>query len=103
MIKFMIISWGQLSIIIFISMKQNDYKSLHEEIMEEVNNNPILTEEEIKEMMEPESEDEIRYEEELTEAMFKRILVIEEKIGRILSESEFKKVVTNEKIKREIL
>ncbi|MBD5260674.1 MAG: hypothetical protein HDS38_00895 [Bacteroides sp.] len=84
-------------------MKQNDYKSIHEEIMEEVNNNPILTEEEIKEMMEPESEDEIRHEEELTEAMFKRVFLIEEKIGRILSESEFKKVVTNEKIKRKIL
>ena len=88
---------------IFIGMEKHNNKSIHEEIMEEVNNNPILTEEEIKEMIEPMSEDEIRYEEAMTEALFKRVFLMEEKIGHILSESEFKEVVTDEKIKRIIL
>lgn len=49
-------------------MTKDNEKSMHELIMEEVERNPILTEEELAEMMEPESEDEIRREEELTEA-----------------------------------
>lgn len=78
-------------------------KTMHELIEEEVKSNPILTEEEIREMMEPESEEEIRREEELTEAIFNKTSLVEEKIGRFLSDDEFKQIVIEEKIKRNML
>lgn len=84
-------------------MKKSNKKLMHEMIMEEVNSNPILTEEEIRDMMETESEEEIRREEELNEAIFNRVEIIEEKNGRILSDTDFKKIVTEEKIKRKML
>lgn len=79
-------------------------KSMHEMIMEEVNRNPILTEEEVREMMEPESEEEIQREEELTEAIFNRVnKVIEESIEHTISDVEYNIIVTEEKIKRKML
>ena len=78
-------------------------KTMHEMIMEDVKRNPILTDEEIREMLEPESEEEIRQEEELTEAIFNRVSMLEERIGRILSVKEFRGIVSEEKIKRKML
>ena len=77
-------------------------KTMHEMIMEDVKRNPILTDEEIREMLEPESEEEIRQEEELTEAICDRIdLLIEEKHD--ISDEEFQKIVKEERIKRGML
>ena len=84
-------------------MEKKRKKTMHELIMEEVNSNPILTEEELKEMMEPESEEEILREEELNEAIFKKVELLEEKLGCPLSDDQFHKIVKEEKIKRKIL
>lgn len=80
-------------------MKEKKTKTMHEMIMEEVNSNPILTEEELRDMIYFPTEEEIRSEEELTEAIFNRVERIEESIGHILSDAEFNKIVTEEKRK----
>lgn len=71
-------------------------------IMEEVNSNPILTEEEVRELLEPESEEEIRREEELTEAIVNRIDFLVEN-GYEVSDEKYKQIVTEERIKRNML
>lgn len=81
-------------------MKNNKNISIHDLIMEEVNRNPILTEEELAYLTEPESEDDIRKEEALTESIFNRVSLIEDNLGHILSESEFRNIVSEEIIKR---
>lgn len=78
-------------------------KTMHELIIEEIKRNPILTEEDLAEMLKPESEEDVRKEEELNEAIFERVCMLEDKRGHILSDTEFKKVVYEEKIRRKIL
>ena len=71
-------------------------------IMEEVNRNPILTDEELEEMMYFPTEEEIRQEEELTDAICDRIeLLIEEKHD--ISDEEYHKIVKEERAKRGML
>lgn len=74
-------------------------KSMHEIIMEEIKRNPVLTDAELAEMMKPESEEDIRREEELNEAIFNKVYMLEAELGRFLSDSEFKKVVFEEEIR----
>lgn len=80
-------------------MKRKE-KTMDELIMEEIKRNPILTEEELAEMKKPLSEEDIRREEELYAAIFERVEILEEELGYILSVEEFKKVVEEEKLKR---
>ena len=79
-------------------MKRKE-KTMDELIMEEIKRNPILTEEELAEMMKPLSEEDIRREEELTAAIFERVEKLEEELGYILSVEEFKKVAKEEEEK----
>lgn len=74
-------------------------KSMHEIIMEEIKRNPVLTDAELAEMMKPESEEDIRREEELNEAIFNKVYMLEAELGRFLSDSEFKKIVSEEEIR----
>ena len=74
-------------------------KSMHEIIMEEIKRNPVLTDAELAEMMKPESEEDIRREEELNEAIFNKVYMLEAELGRFLSDSEFKKIVFEEEIR----
>lgn len=85
---------------IFIDMKQ---KSMHEMIMEEVNRNPILTEEELQNMMYFPSEEELQEDEKVTENICNRIDVLLEETNGNPSEEHIRQIITEENNRRNLL
>ena len=75
--------------------------SMLESILEEVKRNPILTEEELKEMLS--SEEELKEEELMIESICKKIELFEEENGTIPSKMQLKEMIAEEEIKRNLL
>lgn len=84
-------------------MKKNDKKSMDELIMEEVERNPILTKEELAELLYFPTEEEIRKDELMTEAVCKRIELYQKQLGDVPSEKQLNEIIAEERIKRENL
>ena len=82
-------------------MKKNN--AMLESILEEVRRNPILTEEELNELMYFPSEEEIRQEEEMTEAICRRIELYEDINGIHPTKDKVRQIIEEEEIKRSIL
>lgn len=78
-------------------------KSMHEMIMEEVNSNPILTEEEVREMMYFPSEEELQEDEKVTENICNRIDILLEETKGNLSIEQVRQIISEENNKRNIL
>ena len=78
-------------------------KTKKEMVLEEIENNPILSEEELKEMLYFPSEDEIRKEEEMTEAICRRIELYGDIMGVHPTKDKVRQIIEEEKIKRNIL
>lgn len=83
-------------------MVQKD-RTMYDLILEDVARNPILTDEELVEMLEPLSEEEIREEERMTEEICRKIELHIEKYGTTPSDSHLKRIITEERIKRNLL
>ena len=72
-------------------MAQKD-RTMYDLILEDVARNPILTDEELAEMLEPLSEEEIREEERMTEEICRKIELHIEKYGTVPSNSQLKQI-----------
>lgn len=84
-------------------MKKNSKKSMHELIMEEVERNPILTEEDLAELLYFPTEEEIRKDELMTESVCKKIELYQKQFGDVPTEKQLNEIITEERIKRENL
>ena len=82
-------------------MKKNN--SLLDSILEEANQNPILTEEELREMLYFPLEEEIKEEEKVTEAVCNRIERYQEVYGSVPSNRQLKTIIKEEREKRKLL
>ena len=78
-------------------------KSMLDSILEEVKRNPVLTEEELKDMIYFPSEDEIKEEEIMTEAICNKIEKFQQTNGRTPSKRQLKEMIAEERIKRKLL
>ena len=81
----------------------NKNNAMLESILEEVRRNPILTEEELNELMYFPSEEEIRQEEEMTEVICRRIELYEDINGIHPTKDKVRQIIEEEEIKRSIL
>lgn len=88
---------------IFIDMKENQKKTMHELIMEEVNSNPILTEEELKKMIYFPTEEEIQKDEMMTEKICRRIELLLEETSGNPQEEQIRQIILEENNKRNLL
>ena len=88
---------------IFIDMENNKNKSMHKLIMEEVKTNPILTKEELNDMLYFPTEQEFREEELMTESVCERIELFLEENGITPSKQQLKSIIAEERIKRKLL
>ena len=77
--------------------------SMLESILEEVKRNPILTEEELREMLYFPLEEEIKEEEKVTEAVCNRIEKYQEMYGSVPSNRQLKTIIKEEREKRKLL
>ena len=82
-------------------MKKNN--SMLDSILEEANQNPILTEEELRELLYFPLEEEIREEEKVTEAVCNRIEKYQEMYGSVPSNRLLETIITEEREKRKLL
>lgn len=78
-------------------------KTMHEMIMEEVNSNPILTEEELQDMMYFPSEEELKEDEMVTDRICNRIEMLLEETNGNPSEERIKQIITEENDKGKFL
>ena len=78
-------------------------QSMLESILEEIERNPILTEEELREMLYFPSEEEIREEEIMTEAVCNRIEEYQKKYGKGPSHRQLEAMIKEEREKRNLL
>lgn len=84
-------------------MKENQKKTMHELIMEEVNSNPILTEEELKKMIYFPTEEEIQKDEMMTEKICRRIELLLEETSGNPQEEQIRQIILEENNKRNLL
>ena len=78
-------------------------QSMLESILEEAKRNPILTEEELREMLDFSLEEENIEEEKVTEAVCNRIEEYQKKYGNVPSDRQLEAIIKEEREKRNLL